>query len=222
MSISRASRLNILVPVAFVAIVLLLVGAIFLQFYTVTIQPRVSNRSVVVPIEGCAKDLLVCTDGTTRQRIPPSCEFAPCPDGTNTRDGNGGTVSIVPIQPEDSPMSMVADLPINNVPATAQSVMYVVEHRSALNEKQVTVTGVIVENNLDVNECPEGEYCAMMYVQPNIVIADSISPDRNTLYDLRVNMLPEAEEQAMDYPVGTIVTLTGTVSGSLEGVIMSY
>jgi hypothetical protein len=37
----------------------------------------------VVPI-ACTEEAKICPDGTTVGRLPPNCEFAPCPSGTTT------------------------------------------------------------------------------------------------------------------------------------------
>lgn len=200
----------------------LFVGVILVNTFDLSIQPKTRPSGVA-----CTLEAQLCPDGSTVGRVPPMCEFAACPDGTIqddnfTPDIGTVTVSTVPVQPGESEMAKIPDLPLGSTsaPASPFPVNYVIEHRSALNEKQVAVTGFVVMNNLKDQECPEGSMCTLMYTMPSIVLADSNSPRRDLNYDLRVNMSEEARVQADQYPVGKQVTVTGTVSGNLDGVLV--
>lgn len=150
-----------------------------------------------------------------------ACTLMACdPEGTGT-----GTGVVSPILPGQSDMAKVPDQRLTAVPdpKTPVPVKYVVEHRSALNEKTVSMSGVVVANWLTQEKCT-GQRCALTEsnMQPAIILADTADPSRNQLYDVRVIVPEGAQIPAGQYPVGVAATVTGRVSGSLEGVTMSY
>lgn len=220
--LSHRSSLTIL---AGFFIVFAIAAAIIFSNYDITIQPK--NP----PTQGCQLDALMCPDGTTVGRVPPSCEFAHCPPvppttiPTYNEPSQGGgvvTVSSAPIMPGESAMAQVPDLPLGNMPdpSSPLSVTFVVEHRSGFNNKRIALTGIVVSNNLKEPEC-DNLGCPMMYSQPYITLAESTSTNRNILYDIPVSFPEEARSQADQYPVGSTVTITATVEGSLEGIRMT-
>jgi len=151
----------------------------------------------------------------------------PVPDGSS---GGGTGVVVNPVLPGQSEMAKIPDLqldaPFSANRATVVPVKYVIEHRSALHGKTVNVAGVIVANHLVQEKCMEGEKCAQtgMYMQPSIVLADTVAPSRNALYDLRI-LIPASAQIPPDMYVvetGKTVRITGIVAGSQEGVTMSY
>ena len=59
----------------------------------VPLQPI--GEDVIVPKEDgvmCTTDAKLCPDGSAVGRMPPNCEFAPCPDGTNTETAPEPTI----------------------------------------------------------------------------------------------------------------------------------
>lgn len=61
-----------------------------------------------------------------------------------------------------------------------------------------------------------------MYVQPNIILSDTVSQSRRPLYDLLINSSPDASALADRYPVGKTVTITGLVEGNSDSVRMTF
>ena len=52
--------------------------------YGMTPMPATSGNTVVyLAATGCTRDAKQCPDGSYVGRIPPSCEFAPCPASSN-------------------------------------------------------------------------------------------------------------------------------------------
>lgn len=212
-------------------VILIGIGFLFLKDYNVSIQKKTPDGVA------CTMEAKICPDGSAVGRMPPSCEFAPCPaaggqtrispeptipdDAGNMTPGGTGTASTAPIMPGQSAMSKIPDLPLGNLqePSPPLSVKYVVEHRSALNEKRIAVTGIIVRNALEEQTCPTGRMCALMYQPPQIAIADTaLEPDSN--YHITIIMPETARSQFADYPVGKSISILATVEGSREGITM--
>lgn len=105
------------------------------------------------------------------------------------------------------------DLPLVSVPGPVVSVKFVIEHRSALSGKTLTVRGVVVASWLDSAKCPPQNLTNLLCPQPRIFLADSASADRDP-YDLQVS-LDEAliEKEAKNYRIGQMVEIKGTVIG---------
>ena len=118
---------------------------------------------------------------------------------------------VSPDEPVSGPQTGLPDEPLLP-PAQAQSVKFVMEHRSSLDGQRVTVHGVIVYALPPAKACPPGQgACA----QPRIIIADKADASRNKAYDLTI-LLPEDDKT--EYAEGQIVDISGTVSGSADGV----
>lgn len=152
-----------------------------------------------------------------------ACTLMACdPEGVGT-----GTVVVNPILPGQSDMAkipdLMLDLPFSSDPKTVIPASYVVEHRSALHGKTVYVKGVVVANWLQQDPCT-GERCwqTEMAMQPSILLADTTSPSRNPLYDLRILVPGGAQIPSDQYVVGASVTVVGTVEGYVEGVTMVF
>jgi len=130
--------------------------------------------------------------------------------GAQSIEGNTGIVA--PIDPAKVPVA--PDLPLSGMPAEPVNVRFVVEHRSALHEKKITVRGTVVAALLGEQACPPDRG---MCAQPRVTLSDTgqVSPDK--LYDLVV-LLPEGDAQT--YTVGQSVELTGIVSASPSAVVM--
>lgn len=118
---------------------------------------------------------------------------------------------VAPDMPEPS---RLPDGPLEQMPTEAVSVRFLVEHRTALNEKKVAVHGVIVSTLLGEKACPPDRG---MCAQPRITLADTADASRDTSYDL-VILLPEGGDDA--YAIGQIVDVSGIVSASPAGAVM--
>jgi hypothetical protein len=173
--------------------------------------------------------------------VPPPARPKPAPVPPSTGEGPGGAGETAPgssgggesgsvegstgaaepgvissgVLPPDTPVSGpqtgLPDEPLLP-PAQVQSVKFVMEHRTALDGQRVTVHGIIVYALPPAKACPPGQgACA----QPRIIIADTAEASRNKAYDLTI-LLPEDDQTA--YAEGQIVDISGTVSGSADGV----
>ena len=165
----------------------------------------------------CTQEAKLCSDGSYVGRVGPNCEFAPCPSSTNGFEESGDTVTveegtIEPEDPEKSGLYNYSDYPLDSIPSTPVSVKYIVEHRSALNEKVVTVSGIVVDTLLGEKACPRdiGGLGVGMCAQPRIFLADTNKDDRDKNYDVMV--LVSEEEKV--YKIGDEVKIKGTVYGS--------
>ncbi len=219
-------------------IALATIGYVFLRDYNVSIQKK-SPEGVA-----CTMEAKICPDGSAVGRVPPSCEFAACPEGqtvnptrsmeipTSSPQTEGGegtrggtsTISSAPMYPGESPMSKIPDLAIKSMPEPAPpfDVKYVVEHRSALNDKKIQIEGIVVSNFLKDTSCPDPKMgCPAMYMAPGITLAGSKNQSRNILYDLRVIMTEADRSKSEDYRVGSKVTIFGTVSGNVDGITVT-
>jgi hypothetical protein len=54
------------------------------------------------------------------------------------------TSTVQPLNPDERGLYRCPDYPLSAIPTTPISVKYLVEHRSALNEKTVSLTGSII------------------------------------------------------------------------------
>ena len=139
-------------------------------------------------------------------------------EGKLSKKGQTSTVSIEPEDPSKIGLSSYPDLPLDLVPSTPIAVRYLIEHRSALNEKVVTVNGIIVASWLDESKCPQN--VGLLCPQPRIFLADTNNEDRNPYYDLDVKVGEEDKisELKKDYPIGNRITIKVLVYGYKTGV----
>lgn len=115
--------------------------------------------------------------------------------------------------PKPGGLSSYQDLPIGNLDVSKPlSIKAVVEHRSTLNGKTVTVKGFVISTLLGEAACANRGACA----QPRIVLSDTTETTRDANYDLTI-LLPETEQ---GYIVGQAVTVTGVVSASSVAVVL--
>src|ERR1019366_3451582 len=135
------------------------------------------------------------------------------PDGQSVQNGVGFAEPAV-VSPDKPEQSRFPDEPLKERPAGAISVKFLVEHRTALNEKKATVHGVIVATLLGDKACPPDRG---MCAQPRITIADSADASRNTSYDLEI-LLPEGVNDS--YDIGQFVDVSGVISASPVAVVM--
>jgi len=127
-------------------------------------------------------------------------------------------VLIEEIEGLEQGLTSYSDLSLDSIPKTAISVKYLVEHRSALNGKEVKVKGVIVRTQLEGVDCQEGEPCLLVYPQPRIFIADTVEESRDKNYDLPVILSFELSEEENRYAVGQTLEMKVTVIGTKESV----
>ncbi len=129
----------------------------------------------------------------------------------------GAKSSIGTVQPEDPNVAGLApypDLSFTLLPSEPVPIKFVVEHRTSLSGKSITICGIIVETLLGEKACPpDRDMCA----QPSIFLADTTQENRNKLYDLRV--LVNEEEQEKNYPIGKTIDLQVVIDGSKVAVI---
>ncbi|MBI1972866.1 hypothetical protein HYS50_02590 [Candidatus Woesearchaeota archaeon] len=113
------------------------------------------------------------------------------------------------------------DLPLADIPPIL-SVKEVVEHRSALHGKTITVSGFVIETLLGGESCPSSAgnnvqtlipgSCA----QPRIKVADTLDQSRDLKYDVII-LVSEEEE---GYSVGQPVEVKGIVFASKVAVYL--
>ena len=60
------------------------------------------------PTPGCTKDARICPDGSTVGRVPPSCNFAPCPTIAPTPEPTIAASELPPMPPEPTPTEEAA------------------------------------------------------------------------------------------------------------------
>lgn len=195
---------------------------IYLADPIISNQKDCSSTSTVPPLQICevqvegifetGKFEPYAGSDTYQFRIRGSQQIAPESSGGSSPIG---TATIQPVDPNQSGLASYPDLPLTSIPTEPVSVKFVVEHRSALNDKLIKVRGVVVETLLGEKACPPG---FGMCAQPRIFLADTAGEDRNKLYDLTV--LVNEEEQEKKYPLGGTIEIQGTVHGSTVGVIV--
>lgn len=124
------------------------------------------------------------------------------------------TGTFQPEDPNKTGLAPYPDLPLTSFPQQPLSIKSVVEHRSALNGRTISIRGVIISTLLGEKACPPDRG---MCAQPSIFLADTTDKNRNTLYGLRV--LVGEEEQEKSYPIGKTIDLRVVVDGSKVAVV---
>jgi hypothetical protein len=130
-----------------------------------------------------------------------------------SESGVTGTATVGPgviVNADDMSLIKYPDYPLSAPPKGPQTVRFIIEHRSALNGKHVTIYGTVVE--AVKGGCPGNPHMGMPCMMTRIVIADDGSADRNQRYDLMIALPSEG----FSYQVGQSVQISGTVSGSKE------
>lgn len=130
-------------------------------------------------------------------------------------------VKVTVLPPDTTGLANIPDLPLAKIPALL-SVKEVVEHRTALHGKTITVRGFVVEAILGEKACPSftgnnlqtpgPESCA----QPRIIVADSLEKTRDLKYDVMI-LVNEDEE---GYSDGQPVEVKGLVFASKVAVYL--
>ena len=73
MTATNKNSIQILIPVALTSVIL--TGIIF-----IAIKNKQSKKSLFTPKQtACTLEAKVCPDGSSVGRVPPNCDFAPCP-----------------------------------------------------------------------------------------------------------------------------------------------
>jgi len=121
-----------------------------------------------------------------------------------------GGVAVVSIEDLGTAgLATYPDLALTSVPTEPVTAKFVVEHRSALSGKPITVKGMVTEAILGEKACPPDlGACAA----PRIFIADSLDVSRDKNYDLMILVDESASEK--DYPIGKAIEISGTVEAS--------
>ena len=190
----------------------------------------------------CNMGPMRCPDGSMVSP-GPQCQFAPCPGsspgsggsegspgssgsgaggmrgsgepGPGASSGSSGSqlVRASVVNMNDVGLSSYPDLPLEELPSEPQSVEFIVQHRTSLNGKRVTIHGVIISAILGEAACPSttthpamGRPC----MQPRIVLANG-TEGRDTNYDTVVLLQPSDKTA---YEAGQTADVKGTVNGS--------
>jgi len=128
-----------------------------------------------------------------------------------------GNTSVGIVQPEDPNKIGFAPYPdysLDSIPSTPISVKYLVEHRSALDGKTITVRGVVVGILSKEAACPPDRGACGA---PMIFLADSAKTDRDKYLDLGI-IVSEEEE---GYIINKNAEVKVIVSGSKTGVSLA-
>ena len=114
-----------------------------------------------------------------------------------------------------SGLAKYQDKKIDSLPTKSVSLKYVVEHRTALSDQTITVSGIVVS----VGQQPSGNSTtgvrSMANPQPRIFIADSSKDSRDKNRDVMVIV-----EAGDNYTVGQKVNFKVKVSGSKVAVML--
>jgi hypothetical protein len=138
-----------------------------------------------------------------------------CVDVSTRVDGQGATQPV-----SGTPnLTQYPDQPLTAMPIAPVSPRFVVEHRSALNGKAVTVRGFIVRViTPDGDSARPGKAPASGgNPQPRLFVAESADAGRDRAFDLPV-LLREGDTA---YRVGDSVEVTGTVDGNVGAIVVN-
>ena len=136
--------------------------------------------------------------GGTDAREAPSPGASQAPSGKASAPG--------PTAPSQSGLADYPDRPLEETPRAPVTPAFVVEHRTALAGREVTVRGRVVR----VAPVPSGS------ASPRIFLAETSDAERDKNYDLMV-LLAEDDE---GYAVGDEVEVKGTVESGKVAVLM--
>lgn len=107
------------------------------------------------------------------------------------------------------------DYSLDGVPTEPIPVKFLVEHRTALNQKVLSVKGIVVGTLLGEEACPS-QGLKLGCSQPRILIADSSDDNRDKNYDIIILV----GEERIDYKSGDAVEIKVTVHSTKNAVIM--
>ena len=173
-------------------------------------QPSLVDEGTSPTSTVCTQDAKLCPDGSYVNRTGPNCEFAPC--GWSNPFKPSGPDTIQPYNPDEDRGGLYnyPNYPLTKIPTTSITVKYLVEHRSALDQKIVTVRGVVV-GIPPQPPCVAAGTCEL-YVRPSIILADTKDANRNKDYDLIVFIGEDAEKD--EYSVGKTVEIKMQITAS--------
>lgn len=123
----------------------------------------------------------------------------------------GGTVGQGIVYPDRPETSRFPDYPLEIIPSGPLLVSFVFEHRTALNEKHITIHGMIQDTLLGEKACPPDRG---MCAQPRVTLADSES---RTKYTIEILL---REDDNTPYTKGQILDFSGTVSSGVNSTIL--
>lgn len=127
-----------------------------------------------------------------------------------------GTVQPNVTGSDSSQLARYPDKPIGTLPAQPVSMHYVVEHRSALNGKTITVKGIVANTVWPSTGNPSSGEPSMSNPQPRIFLADNLRRRRDKNFDLMV-LLREGERI---YVIGQGVKIKVRVDSNRTAVMM--
>lgn len=136
--------------------------------------------------------------------------------GAQSIQGSGVAAEAGVAYPAQVQEVVLPDLPLKDLPSGALSVQFLVEHRTALHEKRVTVKGVILSLLVGEAACPTNGMMRLC-AQPRMVLADRSETSRDPHYDLVV-LFPQGGGER--YHAGETVEISGTVSASPQAVVI--
>ena len=159
-------------------------------------------------------DARACPDGSYVARTGPDCSFAPCPGEAVPIPPSGSDVSTpISIDPSTMGLAQYPDMSLEENIASPVNVSFVIEHRSALNGKAVTLQAIVVDASLQNGDCPTDEKMGRPCIAPRLTIADTNDGNRNKDYDVMVLLPGKTDSHHYNYNTGEQITITGTVSG---------
>jgi hypothetical protein len=119
-----------------------------------------------------------------------------------------------------SDLSRYPDYPLGTMPTAPISPRFVIEHRSALNGKTVSIRGTVVRVIAPDDAEPSSAAGVAprpgRFAQPRIFLADSGAKDLDKNHEVVV-LLREGDK---GYPVGQLVDIEGTVDGNQAAVVV--
>ena len=153
----------------------------------------------------------------------PFGSVAPPPSEGKTGRGytNGNATTLESENSNKKDLGLYPDLPLLVFPRDPQSVKFIIEHRSALNQKSITVRGIVVDTAFQRSfPCTTGP-CPMYGPASGVVLADDPGAARDKQYDLTVLLGDDTPENEKMYPVGRTVEIIIQVWGSRAAVLAS-
>ncbi|HEY0547163.1 MAG TPA: hypothetical protein VGC91_17425 [Pyrinomonadaceae bacterium] len=176
----------------------------------------VLNRLSIVAL--CVMMCAVLSQDQAMNHKPSSGESPERQSSSGTASAQTGSGTAQPDGGEAAAMSDLEkypDQPVASIPTQPVSLRYVVEHRSGLNGKTITVRGLVARTLGLAGSAAQGEQ-SMANPQPRIFLADNLRKQRDKHFDLMV-LLREGER---GYAVGQKVRLKVRVDASKASVIL--
>ena len=160
----------------------------------------------------CTQDAKLCPDGSYVSRTGPNCEFTPCGWSNPFQPSDPNTIQPYNPDQDRGGLYNYPNYPLTTIPTTPISVKYLVEHRSALDQKIVTVRGIVV-GIPPQPPCVAAGTCEL-YIQSSIMLADTKDANRNKDYDLTVFLGDDGSTSEKEYPIGKTVEIKMLITAS--------